>query len=159
MINILIMPPFFGKLLLRHEGSTFCNSFNHLKSSFFYPRFRRKGCVIVKQSLRWIEIKTFVIFFSFCSFNGIEKDLNQVLLCFRFFPVFDGLKSSFAVWIGKKLGLFQSIRVENEMESSIDIASLRKSPFYEWLQFFMLIGRKKDGSRSQTQPDGSNGHF
>lgn len=96
---------------------------------------------------------------SFGSFDGIVKDLNQILLCVRFLPTLDGLKSSFAVRIGKKLSLFQSIRVEHEMESPIHIASLRKSPFYEWLQFFMLIGRKKDGSRSQAQPDGNNGRF
>ena len=64
---------------------------------------------------------------SFCSLNGSCDKVNKFVFCMWIFPELYGVECSFSVWFGKKLGLFQTIRGNDEIEGTIHVSYVKKA--------------------------------
>ena len=63
----------------------------------------------------------------FCSLNGSCDKVNKFVFCMWILPELYGVECSFSVWFGKKLGLFQTIRGNDEIEGTIHVSCVKKA--------------------------------
>ena len=75
----------------------------------------------------------------FCSLNGSCDKVNKFVFCMWILPELYGVECSFSVWFGKKLGLFQTIRGNDEIEGTIHVSCVKKAKVTFLIKFFFQI--------------------